>query len=86
MAPTQCKECGHEISDAAPACPRCGAPAAATRRPTGRSKTAKLVGLLLAGLGAALTIGAIQSGQRPTAGALMLLAGFVAFIVGRTRD
>ncbi len=47
MALIQCKECGHEISDAATSCPHCGAPVKPSTPVKSNTKTYMVSALLL---------------------------------------
>ena len=77
MALIQCTECGNSISDRAPACPQCGAPAkhpwAATSDASSSGPCSRgiyiIIGLLLGGIGAHNfyaghhSVGALQLGM-----------------------
>lgn len=43
MALIQCPECGQQISDKAPACPKCGCPVAAPAAPVASAETAAVM-------------------------------------------
>lgn len=85
MALIQCPECSKEISDKAAACPSCGTPVAAARPSAtvavkttrgGAKWEAGGFVLILAGLYALFS-------QSFGVGGLLILVGFVVFIVGR---
>ena len=73
MALTACRECGHQISDTAAACPSCGAPVSGgvvTTQATGRRfKGLQLAGVLIMSAG---TVSCVAQGR-----------GLVAARVGR---
>lgn len=95
MALINCYECGKEISDAALACPNCGAPVKQTIKvdkndiyvPIKTTETKRkggpyeLVGflLILAGMGSCLTL----SDTAVTFGLICVSVGFVIFLFGR---
>lgn len=53
MALIQCVECGRQISDQAPTCPGCGAPANLRSMPDGQSKASNTMGTVAIVLGLA---------------------------------
>lgn len=85
MAIIHCADCGSEISDAAPACPKCGRPSAARSGPvtierTGKKwKLAALVGAMLCAGGciSCITGGSIISSSGGNSN-----SGMVAIIIG----
>jgi uncharacterized membrane protein YvbJ len=90
MALTQCNECGHEVSDKAATCPKCGNPIARTHNPketgervvtvqaTAKSiKTQQLLATILCCVGIVLII------AENSAGALLVVGGIGWFILTR---
>ncbi len=87
MALIKCSECGKEVSDKAPACPNCGAPIGSDRSPQRRDKIPVRVvraGWRWEAIGALLVIGGLIAGVAgASSGWLVLIVGFVIFIIGR---
>lgn len=95
MALVKCGECGNEVSDRAAACPKCGAPVTQeVAPPVAVSSPGKPVvpieqtgkhykGQMLAA-GALACVGVvIAASSSPAIGMLMVLGGFVWFLVAR---
>jgi hypothetical protein len=88
MALIKCSECGKDVSDKATACPNCGAPPLERRRARHRRDNTPVrvvrAGWRWEAIGALLVIGGLIAA---IAGAssewLVLIVGFVIFIVGR---
>lgn len=88
MATTTCDDCGNQVSTAAIACPKCGAPrqsrAAApgvvTTQQTGKQfKIAQLAGGLMVAAG----VVACSATQSPVAGAWLSVLGAVVYLGAR---
>lgn len=91
MSLIACAECGHQISDKAASCPKCGAPtqrapeATITTQLTAKKfKLQELIGVLGAIVGILMATMAETSATR-FLGAGFLLAGVVVFISARFR-
>ncbi len=87
MALINCSECGKDVSDKAAACPNCGAPLGSAH--TGQRRDNVPVRVVRAGwrweaIGAVLVIGGLIAGIAGAgSGWLVLIVGFVIFIIGR---
>src|SRR6266516_8081167 len=87
MALIKCSECGKDVSDKATACPNCGAPPSSGR--AGQRRDNAPVRVVRAGwrweaIGALLVIGGLIAGVAgASSGWLVLIVGFVIFIIGR---
>lgn len=95
MGLVECSDCGHEVSDAAEACPNCGRPMQHTaRKPEPQEvresgRTGERIGTVLV-LG---SIGGCTAGMMATSpdpsytwlgfGSVGVVVGFIVFIVGR---
>jgi hypothetical protein len=88
MALIKCSECGKEVSDKATACPNCGAPPASEGR-TRQHRDNTPVRVVRAdwrweAIGALLVIGGLIAGiAGASSGWLVLIVGFVIFIISR---
>ena len=89
MGLVKCADCGKDVSDSAPLCPNCGRPmpgkAVQTRRLGAKYElngTLLVVGGILLGLLGA-SLGAQPCNPVSMAGVVMLIVGFVVFLMGR---
>jgi hypothetical protein len=90
MALIQCGECAQQVSDKAPACPRCGAPVAAgearpvvtTQQTAKRYKGMQLWGAVILCIGVVMMM---AGGNSAVWGLLVGLAGCGLYAVGRFR-
>ena len=89
MALITCPECKKQVSDKAAACPSCGAP---IRPVTDKPARVERTGARWEGWGTAMIlVGVVSScagasnasGTAMSIGSLLLIVGFVVFIVGR---
>lgn len=84
MALTHCPDCGHDVSNMAPACPHCARPlqpppagAVQTIEQTGKVyKAGKAIGEA----GIALGVLVAWAGQAPTGGAVIMVLGLVVLL------
>ena len=88
MALVKCSECGKDVSDKAAACPGCGAPLlTAAGTPVTVNKTVRVVraGQRWEVIGAVLVIGGLIAAIAGAGGLawLVLIIGFVVFVIGR---
>lgn len=101
VAIIQCSDCGNEVSDAAPSCPKCGRPisTAADVKATGGAltttqETAKTfkaqsiaaVALIIIGAIWLFTASAAQPAGNATVPSWMLAAGLIWYVVNRFRS
>jgi len=87
VALISCSECGKEVSDKAASCPNCGAPIAGVSsvslNPQSHAKVTR-TGAKWEGIGFILiVIGLIMAIAGQRVGGLLMVAGFVVFIIGR---
>lgn len=81
----KCQDCGHDVSDRAPACPNCGGPMTATTiELTGkRHKLAQLICNAVAVVGGVLTFaGFATAAADDTKGSGLIIGGIVVVAVG----
>ena len=90
MALISCTECGKEVSDKASSCPGCGAPIALSERTTPAPQQHVKVtrsGGAWEGVGflaiVAGVIAAFATDDGNHVGAILIVVGFVVFLVGR---
>jgi hypothetical protein len=89
MALIKCSECGKNVSDKATACPGCGAPLLGNSGRASHRQDNSPVRVVRAGwrweaIGALLVIGGLIAAIAGAAfGWLVLIVGFVTFIIGR---
>jgi Flp pilus assembly protein TadB len=88
MSLIACPDCSTSVSDAAPACPKCGRPIAATTiEQTGKNvKGAQLLGAMLTIGGCVTTVANVgnpPASSALVAGYLVMMAGLVIFIWAR---
>lgn len=79
MAMTKCAECGKEISDQAVACPGCGAPVQGVAPVARAGAKYEATGFVL------ISIGLVAMLAGASWGIVMLLTGFVVFVIGRLK-
>lgn len=82
MALLQCPDCSASVSDAAPACVKCGKPLKPAAHPQieGRFRWLEWIGFILATLG---VVSCAASGGAGTVGTVIGCIGLFIFIVGR---
>ena len=99
MALTTCPDCQKDVSTSAASCPNCGAPVAAaaveakaagaqlttTQGTSKKLKAQQLLATLAVIVGVIWTMGEADSGSSSGIGALILVGGFVWFVVVRIR-
>ena len=97
MALINCNECGHEVSDKAPSCPKCGVPiatmqetiAAGTKINTVQETSKKfklqtMLSVLCIIIGAVWLMGAPTPEEKTTPG-ILIFVGLVWYLVNRFR-
>lgn len=80
MGLVKCPDCGHEVSDLAPACPKCARPMRDADKPVTIEQTSKRYKLEQA-IGVCSAVGGLfLVGYAPAFGALLALFGVATFI------